>query len=317
MNYPLTSIIAPCYNGESYIRRFLDSILAQTYPAIELILINDGSTDRTDQIIKSYLDKFKSKNIYLNYIIVANAGIGAAINLGLKHIRGDYFTWLGTDDYCNPDYLMRLVEFLEKHKEYSVVRNDGFVVDEEDTSIILGKMADSNRDKHNPKPFMNAILERNFNMGYSLVRTSDFIKTNPQREIYPSRQGQNWQILLPLFYWGKAAFYEEPLYYVVENRNSVSRNPMKKGLDAFLNQREEHKKILVETLKSMDIPDRSYYLNIVENKYIRVRMRAAYNFGNYDMAMREFMRLIKNKAATIRDSSLFLRAIVKRMLNIR
>ena len=88
MNYPLTSIIAPCYNGESYIRRFLDSILAQTYPAIELILINDGSTDRTDQIIKSYLDKFKSKNIYLNYIIVANAGIGAAINLGLKHIRG-------------------------------------------------------------------------------------------------------------------------------------------------------------------------------------------------------------------------------------
>lgn len=311
MNRPLASIIAPCYNGESYIERFLKSILAQTYPAIELILINDGSTDNTDTIVSSYEKLFEEKNIILKYIKVKNAGIGAAVNLGLKYVEGEYFTWIGTDDYCHPDYLLRLVDFMELHNEYAVVRNDGYVVDENDTSIILGRMADANHDKHNPKPFMNAILERNFNLGYSLVRTADFLKTNPKREIYPSRQGQNWQILLPLFYWGKSAFYEEPLYYVVQNTNSVSRDPMKNGLEAFLNQREEHMRILMETLNSMDIPDRDYYLDIVENKYIRVRMIAYYNFGRYKMAVKEFKHLAKNKAVTARDLGRCLRAIAK------
>ena len=313
MNRPLASIIAPCYNGESYIERFLKSILDQTYPVIELILINDGSTDNTDAIVSSYEKLFEEKNIALKYIKVENAGIGAAINLGLKYVEGEYFTWIGTDDYCHPDYLSRLVDFMELHNEYAVVRNDGYVVDENDTSIILGRMADANHDKHNPKPFMNAILERNFNLGYSLVRTSDFLKTNPKREIYPSRQGQNWQILLPLFYWGKAAFYEEPLYYVVQNSNSVSRDPMKRGLEAFLNQREEHKRILVETINSMNIHDRQHYIDIVENKYIRVRMKAYYNFGRYKMAVKEFNQLAKNKALTVRDIGICLRALVKGM----
>lgn len=311
MNEPLVSIIAPCYNGEEYIGRFLDSILAQTYSNIELILINDGSKDKTEDIIMSYKEQIDKKGIQLIYKYVDNAGIGAAINLGIKLVSGEYFTWLGTDDYCHPDYLARLVQYMEVNTDYAVVRNDGYVVDEADTSIILGLMADANHDKHNPKPFLNAILEKNFNFGYCLVRTSDFLKTNPRREIYPSRQGQNWQILLPLFYWCKAAFYDAPLYYVVENSSSVSRNPGKNGLQSFLAQREEHKKILVETLNSMDIPDRKKYLRIVDIKYYRVKMRAAYNYGSKDIFRSASKDLLKSGSITLRDIYLIIRGIIR------
>ena len=63
MNAALISIIAPCFNGEHYIGRFLDSILAQTYPNIELILINDGSKDKTEEIIMSYKPQLEQKGI--------------------------------------------------------------------------------------------------------------------------------------------------------------------------------------------------------------------------------------------------------------
>lgn len=55
------SVITPCYNGESFIARFLDSLLVQTYNNIEFILINDGSTDKTEEIVRSYRKKFKDK----------------------------------------------------------------------------------------------------------------------------------------------------------------------------------------------------------------------------------------------------------------
>jgi len=311
MSIPLVSVIAPCYNGESYIRRFLDSIIAQTYPRIELILINDGSEDQTESIILSYKDKFKKRGIEFIYKYNTNAGIGAAINTGLKLVSGKYFTWIGTDDYCHPEFVRRLVDFMEKNTEYSVVRNDGYIVDEDDNTVILGKMADGNKDKHNPKPFMNAILEVNFNFGYCLIRTSEFIRTNPEKEIYPSRQGQNWQVLLPLLYWGKAAFFDEPLYYVVENKNSVSRDPGKKGLDSWLAQRDEHKRILIETIMRMKIPEQKNLLRIIDIKYHRAKMRAAYNYGDKNLLKKEFHGLISCKKVTLQEFLFYIRGIVK------
>ena len=71
---PLVSIITPCYNGESYITCFLDSILYQTYPNIELWIVNDGSKDKTEEIILSYKSKFDDKGYKLNYIYQENAG---------------------------------------------------------------------------------------------------------------------------------------------------------------------------------------------------------------------------------------------------
>ena len=72
------SIITPCFNGEGFVERYLNSILNQTYKNIELIFINDGSTDRTEKVVKSYIIKFEEKGMKLIYIYQENAGQAAA-----------------------------------------------------------------------------------------------------------------------------------------------------------------------------------------------------------------------------------------------
>lgn len=282
--------MAPCYNGESYLQRFLDSVLCQSYPWIELIVVNDGSTDRTEEILIKNERHFEEKGYRYTHFVQENGGIGAALNNALKYVTGDYLTWFGADDYADPTYAEELVGFLETHPEFAVVRSEGYLVDEENTEIIKGKFAAGNTDKHNPHLFENALMEKGFHFGYSVVRMDVFDRVNPNREIYPSRQGQNWQLLLPVFYAHKSAFYDKPLYYVVDNASSVSRNPHKHYEKAQA-QNREYEKILINTLNAMQIPDRDAYLRMVKLKYIRRRMCTAIDFGKMPDAVQEYKRL--------------------------
>ncbi len=306
-NSPKISFIAPCYNGEAYVQRFLTSILNQTYDNVEVIIINDGSKDNTEQIIKSNISEFEKKGYSLILLNQENQGIGASVNNALKYVTGDYLTWFGSDDFAAPEYSRKLVGFLEAHPEFAVVRNDGFVVSEDDTSKIIGKMADGNFDKHNPYLFENAIMERNFQFGYSVIRMKDFDAVNPEREIFPSRHGQNWQLLLPVFYKYKAAFYEEPLYYVIYDNNSVSRQPHK-DYEKLKEQNNAYEEILNQTLKSMEIPELDKYLKMVKVKYIRRRMCAAIDFGLYTDAVKEYKSLRDLRVVTSTDKKRYLRA---------
>ena len=307
MKQPLVSILAPCYNGARFLHKFFESLLEQQYKKIELVFINDGSIDDSEKIVYSYKAKMEACGMSLIYEYRENAGIGAAIDRGLKLMHGEYFTWIGIDDYYHPLFLKKLVSCMEENKKYSVVRDDGDIVDENDNTVILGKMADANYDKYNEHLFDNAILERNFQFGYSLVRTADFLKINPKRTIYPSREGQNWQILLPLFYNGLSAFYSEPLYYVLNNSHSVSRDPRKGGLKKLLAQKEEYKKILTETLCSFQFQEREKYLLIVNDKYARMEMRLGYEFNDGNLLKRKYQELKKLGTVKNIDHILYLR----------
>lgn len=87
------SIIVPIYNAEKYLKRCLDSLVNQTYSNIEIILLNDGSTDKTDSIIKSYKDK------RIIYVKKENSGIGSTRNKGIELATGDYIMFVDSDDY--------------------------------------------------------------------------------------------------------------------------------------------------------------------------------------------------------------------------
>jgi glycosyltransferase involved in cell wall biosynthesis len=93
----LVSILIPAYNAENWIRQTLQSAVAQTYPNTEIIVVNDGSTDKTLQIAKS----FESRRIKI--VDQPNAGSAAARNTALAHAQGDYFQWLDHDDLLAPD----------------------------------------------------------------------------------------------------------------------------------------------------------------------------------------------------------------------
>jgi glycosyltransferase involved in cell wall biosynthesis len=98
----------PAYNAGRYIRASIESVLNQTYRDFELIIINDGSTDNTEEIIKKY-DDYRIVYIHQN-----NAGVSSARNTGLKKTKGDYITFLDSDDLWIPDKLERQLEFYHK-----------------------------------------------------------------------------------------------------------------------------------------------------------------------------------------------------------
>ena len=102
MNKGLVSIITPCYNVEKVVHRYLNSILSQTYKKIELILVNDGSTDKTEEILLSYKSIFESQGIIFKYIYQENKGLGGSINTGLKYFTGEYLCWPDPDDTLHP-----------------------------------------------------------------------------------------------------------------------------------------------------------------------------------------------------------------------
>lgn len=106
MSYPLVSIIVPVYKVEAYLERCLDSIVAQDYYPIEVILINDGSPDRCDLIISRYEALWP----YIRSYHQENKGLSAARNAGIEHARGIYLTFIDSDDYIEPDYISCLVD---------------------------------------------------------------------------------------------------------------------------------------------------------------------------------------------------------------
>jgi glycosyltransferase involved in cell wall biosynthesis len=110
------SIIIPVYNGANYLRDAIDSALAQTYKNIEIIVVNDGSTDegKTERIALSYGDR-------ITYISKENGGVSTALNVGIKVMTGDYFSWLSHDDVYYPDKIERQVNFINKNTETKVL----------------------------------------------------------------------------------------------------------------------------------------------------------------------------------------------------
>ena len=124
----LISIIVPIYNVENYLRQCLDSIVAQTYQNFECLLINDGSPDHSADICREYV----SKDSRFRYFEKENGGVSSARNLGIEYSKGEYITFIDSDDWVDSDYLellyMKINEYnadlaVLTYKQYSM--NDG------------------------------------------------------------------------------------------------------------------------------------------------------------------------------------------------
>src|SRR5262245_31542900 len=108
---PLVSIIVPVFNGEKYLRESLDSILAQTYPRIEILVMNDASTDSTLDIIETYGDRLR------HYSQTHNKRQYQNVNEGLSMVQGTYIAVYHADDVYEPLIVQKEVEFFENHQE--------------------------------------------------------------------------------------------------------------------------------------------------------------------------------------------------------
>lgn len=224
MEKQLVSIISPCFNGERFLTPFLNSVIAQTYRPIELVFIDDGSTDRTKDQFDSFSDRFCNALIDAKYYRQKHAGAAAAINVGLRHVSGEFIMWVDSDDILTEGNVEEKVRFLETHSECGFVLAEGVLVNYPDLDTPSGTLK---REKPTGKDdfFSDLIYERNivFGPGLILARAEALRNALPKEGIYESRQGQNWQLMLPLAYTSRCGYLERTLLKCVSHTDSHSR----------------------------------------------------------------------------------------------
>lgn len=138
---PKVSIVIPVYNGENYIQQAINSALTQDYDNFEVLIIDDGSTDKTAEICKSFTDN------RVRYVHKKNGGVSSALNLGIKEMKGDYFSWLSHDDLYERNKISEEINYLRKTGligTKTIVFSDYELIDEAGFHIVSTHVDRSN-----------------------------------------------------------------------------------------------------------------------------------------------------------------------------
>ncbi len=295
------SIIVPCYNGEKFIDRCIDSIYQQSYPSIELIVVDDGSTDNSKEKILAWVECFKEKGYELKYFYKENGGLGSAINAGLKLVSGDYISLLDADDEYLPCSAEERVRYLQENPNVDVVRTNGWSVRENTKFLFVRDEAEKKI-----KDVFTALLrgETNNWAGSYMVRSKPMFEFYPDREIYQSRYGQNLQFLLPLIYRKECGFIDKPHMNYIQIGVSLSRSDdaeaaQKKDLENAAGYRDIRVHMLNEIVK--DEAEKSYYLNKIEGSYWRGILNLASIHKNTELLKKSYSNILKYEEPSIED----------------
>lgn len=142
---PIVSVIVPVYNMESYLRKCLDSLVMQSYKKMDIILIDDGSTDYSPIICDEYGDRYS----FITVIHKSNGGLCSARNMGIQMAKGDWIVFIDSDDWCDCSYVENLVNGLKKYRtdviisSFNYQKPDGSFEIRYDTFIKEGRYDES------------------------------------------------------------------------------------------------------------------------------------------------------------------------------
>lgn len=275
----LISVVTPCYNVAGYLHRLMDSILGQTYPNVEMIAVDDGSTDETLQILEDYIPKFEKKGYTLTIMHQSNQGQSSAICAALPRVKGEFLIWPDSDDFYRREDAFELFvnRFRSLPDEYGAVRCLP-VYRDEDTGEE--RLYDRSCVAMGPYLFYNCLYCDRFvwGAGNYMVRMQAFDKVNKDRSIYVEKNaGQNWQMLLPLLYSYPCDTIEEECLCVLERKNSHSRGQYQ-GYEQLALRVDSYCNTIVHTLESMNMMSeeekKTLYESITE-KYLYEKFRLA------------------------------------------
>ncbi|MCI8293174.1 MAG: glycosyltransferase family 2 protein [Hespellia sp.] len=276
----LVSCVTPVYNGEKYLARMLDSILNQTYPFVEMILVDDGSTDCTMEIAESYRERFEEKQYSYQIVRTEHKNASAAINRGLPWVTGEYLIWPDSDDILESDSIKKRVEFLIEHPNYHSVRSLMYYFANDGSKA---NAAEKIGDLYEEHLFFDIMEHKTFVCcGCYMLRTEMFFSIYPERKIPEYPVGQNFQMLLPYMYRYKCYTIPEPLYGVRVRPDSHSRRP--KTQEETEQQFKDFEDLIDEIRKICGIQNIRERIRILYWK-MRRRQILAHRYGKKVMAI--------------------------------
>ncbi len=229
---PLVSIVVPFYNAEKFLQRLMDSILEQTYPAVEMIAVNNSSTDATEEALKSYIPKFESKGYTMTCVTQANAGPTGGFQTGVRMAHGKYLLCPDHDDYyATKTAFEKMVRtFEDLGDDYGLVRWQIQEIRESDMSkgrLVYGHLKTSACDTI----FEDCLLGKNgysyYAVGY-MVRLAHLKKLTNFEFYNELNIAQNRQICIPLCHEYKTYTILEPLACYLVRKASLSHTDYRK-----------------------------------------------------------------------------------------
>lgn len=273
----------------------------QDYPNIELIVVDDGSTDQSGAIIKSWSQRFEQRGMKLKYVYQNNSGPGSATDTGLKYVTGSYLTLLDADDIYLPGAISKKAKFLDEHPEYAGVRNNGWRVCGEKRSLFIT----SNEEKQTTDLFYALSFGKTNNWsGTYMVRTAILFSEYPDRSINPSRLGQNFQILLPVAYQRKFGYIDEPLmeYRIRDNSHTQASDPERQyhlECSNALGWRDIYMDILEKLV--VDPKEHEFYRNAYNSVFYRRAVNRAVMYGKREDLLLNYQGLQGTGLLTLED----------------
>ena len=227
-NQPLVSVITPCYNMENFVAETVHSVINQTYPHWEMIIVDDASTDQTDAILKSLAEQDERIKITINK---GNPGIAESRNQAIQMAQGHYLAFLDADDLWHPEKLEIQLRFMqENHCGFSYSSYD--LIDE--TSKQLGKTVTAKEDMSYHSYLRNTII------GCSTVMLdTNLVGSVTVPRFRTSEDTATWLDILRQGHVARAI--KQPLVSYRIRRKSASSNKLKASHDLWIVYRRHEK----------------------------------------------------------------------------
>lgn len=272
---PRITIIMPAYNAQDYISDSIHSVQAQTYDNWELIVVNDGSSDHTSDIVQ----KFVQQDQRIRFINQKNQGVSVARNTGIEQAKGDFIAFIDSDDEYLPSFLEKLYAKISKNN-YDLVYSG--VLAERD-QYVQGE----------PYPELNLLLSYTHGIVsyigfYSALYARDFLNRYNIRFPVGCSLGEDQEFLMHCGIYAKVGSVSEPLYYYRQREDSVigTMTPHKVRIDLASRQRStalvqklydgEEKENIIRFLQSWEDRIVIIFTNLVIQKIKKGELDKAY-----------------------------------------
>lgn len=290
----MNSLIVSCYNGAAFVERCLNCILTQTNKDIEFIFVNDGSTDKTDEIIRRRRDELEEKLARFVYIYQENQGVGAAYNNAFKKVTGKYMSILDVDDLLLPESIEERVSWLDNNENYVAVRTNGYYVSDDDIDDNSLLFETNEKQKRKEEIFEDIVLDKTYTWAGSwMIRVDLLDSIYPDREIYPSRSGQNLQFLMVASYFGKVGFIDKPLMKYIARKESLSHfkngDVLQRKVDAIYGYKDIRTALIEKFIT--DETEKKVWSNRLEVLYDIILMKCAGDFKNKPLMKENYQKL--------------------------
>ncbi len=273
----LISVIIPVYRVEKYIRQCLNTVVNQSYKNLEIIVVNDGTRDRSAAIAKEYAQKDNRIKVY-DY---ENGGLSVARNRGLEHAKGDYISFVDGDDWLHPDFYMKLADALETSNadiaKCSIIETDTV------TKKITGFQKSIAKEADFDLYFSKGIL-------WTVVWNALYKRAIAIDVRYPA--GVNFEDIyasgMYIFKAGTVVELKEALYYYRQNSSGLSQGIIKRPFDPLIANCR-----LKNDLGKLNFSDKRLDQNIAAEVYHIIRDRGVTPLYRIKAIDKEWYRFVK------------------------